>query len=165
MRIGPRPGPLSCCVPAGPQTFPSPSLGPPLLSESWSPPPFWGMPPPLLLLAVARLGPGGGELCALAGAAGELAGWVPGVLEVGDEPPQAVTNATSAADMIMRTRFVVMNLLHRVVRSAPGLSRTLPPSGSPAAGKSPLVGTNGSADGLVTAHPPGERRPGQQRPA
>src|ERR1017187_7137191 len=88
------------------------------------------MPPPLLLLALALLEAGGVELCALAGAAGELAGWVPGVLEVGDEPPQAVTNATSAADMIIRTRFVVMNLLHRVVRSAPGLSRTLPPSGS-----------------------------------
>src|SRR5712671_1523647 len=26
-------------------TFPSPSLGPPLLSESPSPPPFWGIPP------------------------------------------------------------------------------------------------------------------------
>src|ERR1022692_2318829 len=76
------------------------------------------MPPPLLLLALALLEAGGVELCALAGAAGELAGWVPGVLEVGDEPPQAVTNATSAADMIIRTRFVVMNLLHRVVRSA-----------------------------------------------
>jgi hypothetical protein len=121
--------------------------------------------PPLVLLALELLAACGVELCTLDGAADELAGWVLGVLELGDEPPQAVTNATSAADMIIRTRFVVMNLLRIVGRSAPGLSRTLPPSGSPAADKSPLISTNGSADGLVTAHPLGERRPGQQRPA
>ena len=75
------------------------------------------MPPPLLLL-LGLLAACGVELCTLAGAAGELAGWVLGVVELGDEPPQAVTSATSAADMIIRTRFVVMNLLHGVVRSA-----------------------------------------------
>jgi hypothetical protein len=121
--------------------------------------------PPLLALALAVLAADGDELCTLAGAAGELAGEELGLLELGDEPPQAVTSATSAADMIIKTRFVVMNLLRMVGRSAPGLSRTLPPSGSPAVGKSPLIGTNGSADSLVTHTSPGERRPGQQRPA
>jgi hypothetical protein len=93
--------------------------------------------PPLLLLALGLVAACGVELCTLAGAAGELAGGELGLLELEDEPPQAVANAISAADMIIRTRFVVMNLLRVVGRSAPELSRTLPPSGSPAVGKSP----------------------------
>ncbi|MBV9473073.1 MAG: hypothetical protein JO206_08890 [Solirubrobacterales bacterium] len=51
--------------------FPSPSLGPPLLSESWSPPLFCGIPP-------LGWGGGGGELVVVFGGGGAaaLTGWL-----------------------------------------------------------------------------------------
>jgi hypothetical protein len=74
---------------------------------------------PLPLLLALGLGAACGvEAGALVGAAGEVAGDVLGLLELGDEPPQAVTSAANAAAMIIRTRFVVMNLLRMVGRSA-----------------------------------------------
>src|SRR3954447_11850366 len=51
------------------QTPPSPSFGPPLLSESWSPPLFWGMP---LLAGGAGFAAGGAGFAA--GGAGFAAG-------------------------------------------------------------------------------------------
>src|SRR5256885_607435 len=44
LRCDRRGRPAGVLLPRG-QTFPSPSLGPPLLSKSWSPPLLWGMPP------------------------------------------------------------------------------------------------------------------------
>jgi hypothetical protein len=84
------------------QTLPSPSLGPPLLSLSWSPPPFCGMlplpppdplplpPDPPLLDAAVVAGGALGDDCA----AGLLVGWLFVVL---DAPPQAVARASTPA--------------------------------------------------------------------
>jgi hypothetical protein len=44
------------------QMFPSPSLGPPLLSPSPSPPPPWGIPPPLGVDMVVVLGGGDADV-------------------------------------------------------------------------------------------------------
>src|ERR1039457_2155299 len=67
------------------QMFPSPSLGPPLLSESWSPPPFCGMPPADFCFEVVPEDEDEDEDDEL------LDGWLAGALE--EPPPQAVTSA------------------------------------------------------------------------
>jgi hypothetical protein len=112
--------------------LPSPSLGPPLLSASWSPPPFCGIPPPPLGDCIGELGAAEGAgaevegagaevlgaaegagvelLCDAEGAGAELlAGWL---CEAEDAPPQAVTSAITAPNMIMRIRFDVIDVLH-----------------------------------------------------
>lgn len=94
--------------------LPSPSLGPPLLSASWSPPPPCGIPPLLPaedfgeLLGVAE-GAGAELLCDAEGAGAELlAGWL---CEAWDAPPHAVTSAMTAPNMIIRIRFGVIDVL------------------------------------------------------
>jgi hypothetical protein len=76
--------------------FPSPSLGPPLLSESWSPPPFCGMPPADFCFDAVP--DDEDEEC------DELPdeGWLAPAPE--EAPPQAVTSAITAPNMSVMSR-------------------------------------------------------------
>jgi hypothetical protein len=84
--------------------FPSPSLGPPLLSESLSPPLFWGMPAVADAAALdfgAFVADAAWVVVGWAGVVGAWAGVVgacAGVeLDDDDEPQPAITAAASAA--------------------------------------------------------------------
>ena len=100
--------------------MPSPSLGPPLLSESWSPPLFWGIPLPPLLLEAGAAGAAGGVAAVGLGFGLVLAGGGAGALVVvgvvlcaaafelelagveDDEPHPAMKAATIAAASVRR---------------------------------------------------------------
>src|SRR6266581_1464799 len=79
------------------QMLPSPSLGPPLLSPSWSPPLFCGMP-------------------AVLGLAGLLCdGWLAGGWEDLDPPLHAVARAMTPAARTNRSRLVIMSAYSTVL--------------------------------------------------
>jgi hypothetical protein len=83
--------------------LPSPSLGPPLLSESPSPPPFWGIPE----LDSAGFSLGAGAEDVVAGAAGVAAPEEDEDEELPEPPQPAMRIATSIrprAAVFLRTR-------------------------------------------------------------
>ena len=118
---------------------PSPSLGPPLLSESWSPPLFWGMP----LFGGAGLATGGagfGRLWAgwgfAAGGAGGCGrmlrraaagrGWLEIWFPAGDTANQAAPNAIRPWPVMSPGFVSLTNEVQRVavVGDLPGAART-----------------------------------------
>jgi hypothetical protein len=109
--------------------FPSPSLGPPLLSESWSPPPFCGMPPADFCFEVVPEDEDEDEEL--------LDGWLAGALE--EPPPQAVTSAMTAPNMIATSRREVMDLLLFGRSQLSDCVRFAPRSGSAAPAHGPRL--------------------------
>src|SRR3954453_6667937 len=90
---------------------PSPSLGPPLLSASWSPPLFWGMP--LLEAGLVFLGAGFAFLGA--GFAEGLTlvelGWLAPVLGLLPPPQPATTSATSGIAAVAKKVMRVLRIM------------------------------------------------------
>ncbi|MGI8920690.1 MAG: hypothetical protein ACR2HD_03300 [Solirubrobacteraceae bacterium] len=86
--------------------MPSPSLGPPLLSASWSPPPFWGIPPEDDAGAEVAGALVAGALVAGALVAGALdagAAVDEPVLDDEDEPQPATTNTPLTASALSKS--------------------------------------------------------------